>query len=84
MPPNRKDKTMRLYRLKEYIAAVRQDNWRNAWCGFCRIRPSAADDCGFFFLNPSGDKVDERPACSRCLGGIPGAKHRALYGVGER
>jgi hypothetical protein len=68
-------------RLREWIEACRYFGWRNAWCGFCHIRPAMWDDCGFWFLS-SG--VYTKPCCRHCFEGAPGDAHRARYGVGER
>jgi hypothetical protein len=65
-----------------WLQAVRSDGWRNAWCGWCRIRPTMHDDCGFWFITPRAD--DGRPCCHHCYEGPLGELHRARYGVGER
>jgi len=65
-----------------WLQAVRDDGWNNAWCGWCRIRPTMHDDVGFWFITPQGN--GSRPCCAHCWTGPLGDLHRARYGVGER
>jgi len=68
-----------LARVLDYAAALRGGGWRHAICGHCGMRPTMADDCGFFYAEPDG-----QPICHHCWHGAPGAAHRAAHGVGER
>jgi len=66
-------------RLRDWLVACYGDGIRNALCGHCHVRPTMADDCGFFFTEPDGT-----PCCEHCWHGAPGAAHRAEHGLGER
>ena len=72
---------IKMYRLREYIAAVR-DYPKGVLCGWCHRPNFFFDDIGWFCITPT-DK-DERITCEHCYRGPLGEAHIARFGIGER
>lgn len=71
----------------DYIVEALINEPQGAICGFCGKDNDNADDCGWWWINPSpGQNCESKPACSACTFGpdSPGKRHQAYYGVGER
>jgi hypothetical protein len=64
------------------LEKAREEDPEGVTCGWCGRENDFADDCGFFWITPTGD--DSRPACRECYEGEPGRLHVARYGQGER
>lgn len=73
--------TLTTFSFSEWAAAL-DDNPVGGTCGWCGAPNMWCDDCGFFWITPTGN--DTRPTCRACYYGPPGQAHVARYGVGER
>jgi hypothetical protein len=70
-----------LFSFTEWAAALQEDP-EGGTCGWCGAPNMWCDDCGFFYINPTG-KVS-RPTCEACFRGPLGQAHVARWGMGDR
>ncbi len=74
--------TMTKFSFSEWAAAVQDGDGEGATCGWCGAPNYWCDDCGFFWINPTGN--DMRPTCEACFRGPHGQAHVNRYGMGDR